>query len=285
MSHHRFHAFVLAAVTAIAGCIALDGSRRAELPVAYTRWTPPFVVRTSFPVAENDPLVTNLLALREQIVATLDTPHPSGIIEVYIFDERSSFERFVRGQYPNLPARRAFFIAQGSRRIVYTSRGESLDEDLRHEAAHALLHATVGTVPLWLDEGLAEYFERPQSDNGWHGDHVRELQASPFRPGLARLERLRDVGEMSRPDYREAWAWVHSLLHGSPESRKLLVQYLAEIRAGGSPGPMQPRLNMLGGDADTRVTAHVAQLVRLATPLTLNPRPDAANRQLDSSGR
>ncbi|GIT30210.1 MAG: hypothetical protein Ct9H300mP1_22560 [Planctomycetaceae bacterium] len=32
-------------------------------------------------------------------------------------------------------------------------------EDLRHEFTHGVLHSSLKRVPLWLDEGLAEYFE------------------------------------------------------------------------------------------------------------------------------
>ena len=60
---------------------------------------------------------------------------------------------------PSCPPRRAFFLAQGSQRVVYTYSSPRLEEDLRHEATHALLRGAFGDLPLWLDEGLAEYFE------------------------------------------------------------------------------------------------------------------------------
>ena len=58
--------------------------------------------------------------------------------------------------------RRAFFLAQGSRQVVYTYFNPQLEVDLRHEATHALLHLAIAELPLWLDEGLAEYFEVPE---------------------------------------------------------------------------------------------------------------------------
>jgi hypothetical protein len=48
--------------------------------------------------------------------------------------------------------------------MVFAYRGEDFETDLRHECTHALLNAALPVVPLWLDEGLAEYFEvLPQS--------------------------------------------------------------------------------------------------------------------------
>ncbi len=89
-------------------------------------------------------------------------------IEVYILNDRQDFEHFLKFYYPELPPRRAFFIAKGSQRVVYTFASPRLEEDLRHEATHALLRGAFGDLPLWLDEGLAEYFEndltRPDAD-------------------------------------------------------------------------------------------------------------------------
>ena len=50
--------------------------------------------------------------------------------------------------------------------MVYTYWGNRIQQDLRHELTHAILHSVLKDVPLWLDEGLAEYFEVP---HGWKG--------------------------------------------------------------------------------------------------------------------
>ena len=56
------------------------------------------------------------------------------------------------------PGGRSFW-RRDSERVVYTYSSPRLEEDLRHEATHALLRGSFGDLPLWLDEGLAEYFE------------------------------------------------------------------------------------------------------------------------------
>jgi hypothetical protein len=38
---------------------------------------------------------------------------------------------------------------------------------LRHEVVHAQLHAAVGCTPIWLDEGLAQWFENQTPDREW----------------------------------------------------------------------------------------------------------------------
>src|SRR4029077_19379610 len=148
---------------------------------------------------------------------------------------------FLMFYYPELPPRRAFFLAQGSRRVVYTFLGDRLQEDLRHEATHALLNVAVGDIPLWLDEGLAEYFERPDDRGGVNPEHLNRLpkdRADGWKRDLVRLESLKDVRQMSPRDYREAWGWVHYLLNASPESKPELLEYLAELRTSPEAGPL-----------------------------------------------
>ena len=93
--------------------------------------------------------------------------------------------------------------------------------DLTAEESHGLLHASLESVPLWLDEGLAEYFEVVSSQPGpVNSDYVRLLGLSlsnGWRPDLRGLEELESVNSMRREHYREAWAWVHYMLHGSDE--------------------------------------------------------------------
>jgi hypothetical protein len=95
------------------------------------------------------------------------------------------------------------------------------------------LHGSVASLPLWLDEGLAEYFESPHEPGGANREHLSLLMSDekePWVPDLVRLEGLADVRQMSPRDYREAWAWVHFLLQGTPENRERLREYLSDLR-------------------------------------------------------
>src|SRR5947199_3220316 len=100
----------------------------------------------------------------------------------------------MRTRYPDLPKRRAFFVAQPRTvggtddLLVYTFWGDRVRQDLRHELTHALLHCVLKDVPLWLDEGLAEYFEVPPGTDGVNPQHLDLVRKGPFAPGLARLE-------------------------------------------------------------------------------------------------
>ena len=144
--------------------------------------------------------------------------------------------------------------------MVYSFRGEQLDEDLRHEVAHALLHGVIRDLPLWLDEGLAEYFESPTAAGGIHAQHLLELHSAiqqGWHPSLTRLETLTQVGQMTRDDCREAWGWIRFLLHGSPEGRRVLVSYLADLRTGDVSEPLRSRLFRSVPRADAPLIQHL----------------------------
>ena len=96
------------------------------------------------------------------------------------------------------------------------------------------------TVPLWLDEGLAEYFEVPGAEPGTVNNEyaVRLARAvqSGWRPDIHRLERLEKVEQMHRADYRESWAWVHFMLHSTPDGKQVLLDYLQSLQRTDHPG-------------------------------------------------
>ncbi len=217
---------------------------------------------------ENAALLKELEQLPEQVYRELRLPDGTNLIYVYLFSDRQRFDQYMQAHFKNLPNRRAFFMARtderrGDELTVYTYWGDRIREDLRHELTHALLHSVLKDVPMWLDEGLAEYFEVPPDLKGLNYRHLSALRPStggPWTPDLARLERLTQVKDMSPADYREAWAWTHMMLHGSPEVRKVLLDYLQELRHTPNPGPFLPRLEAVVSSPNDLLKQHIALL-------------------------
>jgi hypothetical protein len=256
--------FVFAA--AIAGCATLGGEQGQTLvPTKYQTRTGPYVVFTNFSMATDAPAIRHLQSLDRQIQETLNLridpgDHP---IEVYVLSDKKAFTHFLTFYYPELPPRRAFFLAQGPRRVVYTYLGERLEEDLRHEATHALLHVAVSEMPLWLDEGLAEYFEGPDERGGVNPEHLARLpqdRSQGWKPDLPRLEALKDVRQMSPRDYRESWAWVHYLLHGPAADKQALLAYMDELRNDPAAAPLSARLQENDTEAAPHMLAHLDKI-------------------------
>lgn len=233
-------------------------------PVTHSVRAGNFVIRSDFAIAEDAPIIRELEQLQEDISETLQLPPPRDSVVVYLFSGESAYRRYMRRTWPSLPPRRAYFIGTSRELAVYSFHGPRVEEDLRHELTHGQLHATLRTVPLWLDEGLAEYFEVKGSTAGApHPEHLKSLQRLAHRdwkPSVKRLESIVDFQKFDRQDYAESWGWVHLLLHGSPEQKETLVGYLNELRDTASPGSFHQRLESAGGPGTHQLTAWVSRL-------------------------
>lgn len=244
-------------------------SSAARLPSQSQLRVSQFVFLSDLELKKDLPLFQELAALREQVLRELHLPASDALIQVYVFEDRETYEAYMKSKYPDLPNRRAFFVAQprgltGTEDLlVYTYWSDRVQEDLRHELTHALLHSVLKDVPLWLDEGLAEYYEVPPDCQGVNQKHVDNiLSKGEFNPDLSRLETLGDVKQMDSAEYREAWAWVHLMLRGSSEGKKVLVAYLKDLRAKDKAGPISPRLEAVMPGMNEALVEHVRMLSR-----------------------
>lgn len=238
-----------------------------------------FVFLSDFELKQDLPIFQDLSKLRDQVYKELQLPPANTVVQVYVFEDRDRYERYMRTRYPELPKRRAFFVAQPRSvggvedLLVYTYWGERIREDLRHELTHALLHSVLKDVPLWLDEGLAEYFEVGTELHGVHQQHLEQIrQGPPLQPDLTRLEQLSQVQQMSPAEYREAWAWVHLMLRDRAEGKTVLVKYLQQLRSNPNPGPLQPRLAEVFTNPAATLENHLAHIE------SMPPRSRAASR-------
>jgi hypothetical protein len=201
-------------------------------------------------------------------------------VEIYVLDDHNAFAHFLKFHFPELPPRRAFFLAQGSRRVVYTYSSPRLEEDLRHEATHALLRGAYGDLPLWLDEGLAEYFEKDltrTSPGHERVDHLADDLRRGWAPNITRLEALADIREMTPRDYREAWAWVDLFLNGPTAERSTFLAALETLKGE----PTQFRLEDKGANNE-RLVAHIKDLQSRSLTIAA-PVADSAVRLQDKS--
>jgi hypothetical protein len=222
-----------------------------------------------FDLPKDDPVFLDIDALPDQISSELKLPPGNAIVQVFLFDTQERYERFMFtpkvGRYWKQPPRRAYFFAEprigGADELkIYTYMGDHLRTDLRHELTHAILHSVLKDVPLWLDEGLAGYFELPPTNDGVNPQHLETLRRGPFQPDLGRLEKLDQVKQMEKPEYRESWAWVHFMLHSTPGARKVLQEYLQALRTNPAPGPLLPKLKEAVPEPDQALEDHLGQI-------------------------
>ncbi len=220
---------------------------RGGVPGGWTdsRAMGPFVCWADFPLAEVQPLLDELGQLQADLTDTLGVPAASERIHIYLLHDKAVYSQFLAHNFPKVEYRRALYVKEDGPGLVLAHRGPDLAVDLRHECTHALLHAVLPFVPLWLDEGLAKYFEAPRAQRAYGHPYLSTL---PWKGGLVavqsaeELERKTSLGDMGTAEYRSAWAWVHFLLHGSPQGREELIGYLADLRVGRATASFSSRL-------------------------------------------
>ncbi|MHC4399322.1 MAG: DUF1570 domain-containing protein [Planctomycetota bacterium] len=266
---HRLGILATLAGLLVGGCVQPLTSR-VTLPAAYAVVRDQLVVHSDFALPAKHRLLEELNARRTDLRDRLDVPLSDEPIDVYLFRDADRFAGFIRLHYPDFPPRRAYFLKTDTRLQVYAQWCDQVAEDLRHEVTHGYLHSVVPNVPLWLDEGLAEYFESPRGSRGMNRRHLSQLAQrlaeGPWQPDLKRLERLARPFDITQDQYAESWAWVHFLLEGAPRHRTLLPEYLGDLRRNGSAEPLSSRLARRFADPNRALVAHVARLTATAAP-------------------
>ena len=100
-------------------------------------------------------------------------------------------------------------------------------------------------LPLWLNEGLADYYSSFEIDAGGRAvifgraipGHYNELSTNGWMPLTALLATTRTspaYNENARRGvfYAESWLLVHMMLHGDPDRRPAFARYIRELSAG-----------------------------------------------------
>ena len=109
-----------------------------------------------------------------------------------------------------------------------SSTPEYLWKTLQHEGFHQFVHSVIGgSIPVWLNEGMAEYFgEAVFTGTGFvtgvvpprRAERVKAMiaagQYTPF-PELMTMSHQTWNGAMATANYDQAWSMVHFLAHAS----------------------------------------------------------------------
>jgi len=266
------------AAVVVSGC-TVPWTTQLVLPARHTLVRNQLVIHSDFPLPATHRLLEELAARRGDLQEQLGLPGSEEPIHVFLFESPEAFRAFVGLYHPGFPSRRAFFLETDTRLEVYAQWGDWVAEDLRHEVTHGYLHSVVPHLPLWLDEGLAEYSEGPRGTHGVNPSHLEVLRQrmarGDWRPDLARLERFEPTRDMSQEDYAECWAWVHFLLESGPEHRAMLREYLADVRRNGSgtAAPISWRWKARLREAAAALLAHLDGLLARDAGQPPSPRP------------
>jgi tetratricopeptide (TPR) repeat protein len=196
-------------------------------------------------------LATDLEAL-ESLLAGLNpddaAPAPPRAA-VLVFAGADTFSVFAPAAGSGEPAAvSGFFLSHphGDFIVASAAAEPEVRRVLYHEALHRFVRHRLPEAPLWLNEGLAEFYSTLEVGRGeaWVGrpvvEHVVRLQREPRRP----LAELLEVDAVSHADldgarqsafYTEAWALVHYLLAGDDDGRAPIASYAGLLRSGEDP--------------------------------------------------
>jgi len=241
-------------------------------PDQHVAW--PFICHADFRLDSYRSLLQEMAQLEGDLNRILGVDRAREPVQMYLFDKKSTYQRYMKQYFPSVPYRRALFVKNRGPGMVFAYRNHSFDVDLRHESTHALLHASLPMVPLWLDEGLAEYFEMPPRKRAFDHPHLAKLKWNirfGTYPTMEKLENIHQLKDLGEREYRYAWAWVHFMLHGPPQAHKQLIHFLADIQAHAPPGVLSRRLEREVPNLERRFIKHFKQWKRPAA--TANSRP------------
>jgi hypothetical protein len=253
----RFHTrlFAATAFLAVAG-----GTVSAEW--VDERRAGPFELRSEFPLRDEEgrSLVREMEQLKNDVERLLAIKATDDPIQVSLFAGVRSYREHLSQRVPEGMNRPALFVKGADMARVYVYRRRGYATDVRHECTHAVLHNALPFVPLWLDEGLAEYFETPSAERASGSPYLGPLKRAimfRWKPNLQRLEVLEELSDMHDDEYRESWAWVHFMLHGPQNVRQVLSDYLYDIEQGELGRPLSARLAAVAPDYNQQLVRHL----------------------------
>lgn len=124
---------------------------------------------------------------------------------------------------------------------------EGLHSVVFHEYVHLLLSLNFGPLPLWLNEGLAEFYAHTSIESArvmvgraapWHIALLRDRALVPLDEFFAADQRSRHYNEADRASifYAQSWAMTHWLILGNKgENRDRLKRLVRRLNSGATP--------------------------------------------------
>ena len=241
-------------------------------------------------------------------IESLFATHPTQPLRIFLFSSEKEFRDFAPS-----PTAAGFFQTGRERDYIVLHAGASPERVIAHEYIHALLNRSPVPLPLWFEEGTAEFYSTVQFPRGnlLVGTpipaHLATLASAPWLDSAtlsAVAPRVLDERTRSGVFYAQSWALVHMLnlapnyRPGTPRFAELLASgsdptasfeqafgrpleralsdlrnYVRQVNPAALAGPATPPATAAAG----ALTAVDAQLARADLALSTN-HPDAARR-------
>jgi tetratricopeptide (TPR) repeat protein len=178
----------------------------------------------------------------------LNSPVPT---YVFVFKNAAALQPYLRTFNGQPLSSAGYFLSTQWANYVAVNGDRRGDEKgiVYHEYLHYVLRNNYASLPLWLHEGLAEYYStfavgKDEARIGLpvqqHVDWLRQHPLIPLAALLAVDERSPEYNESSRRGafYAESWALVHYLISGNPERRRQAAELLRLAQTGTLPAKL-----------------------------------------------
>lgn len=196
----------------------------------------------------------------------------SSALPIMVFRDKRSFEPFMPRANGRIVEAAGMFV-EGPDSVYIAIRLDGGDASYRsvfHEYTHLLLRRVFPDAPLWLHEGLAEYYStlRITDDRsaliGYPvAAHIRLLQqrSMPLTQMFAATDRSPEyTGETAARLllYAQAWAMVHHAFQSKPQLGSQMIELAKKLVAGGNAEESVRSLyGMSLADLELRLTGYV----------------------------
>ncbi len=165
-------------------------------------------------------------------------------VQVIVFRDAALFNEYAP-RWRGLRDEVAGYFQPGPdrRRLLFVDDPGRTPGVAQHEFTHALFDAAMPELPLWLNEGLAEYFStfeaegmlaqagRPLSAHlDWLAGHT--LLPLPELFAIAQNSAVYHEGDRRGTFYAQSWALTHMILSGTGDDLGRLERCLVAVREG-----------------------------------------------------
>ncbi len=237
----------------VTSCLVLAAASVAGQPGMTGPWvqarSPHFHVVGNADAAKVKALTEKLERFHQAMDQTFLRPvHPVIPSTVILMKSQAALRPFSRLSPDGEPVTAQGFMQAGPERmyLVVNLGPATAERTAFHEYTHLLVNLKFGSVPLWLNEGLANYFQTIRlwdshfSLGEWRPDYEQTLRQMGFIP----LHVLADVEEDSpyynreerlQRFYAQSWLLVHYLLHGEQGRHRKGLEVLLELLRDGVP--------------------------------------------------
>lgn len=219
-------------------------------PREKNRWTTLAIDELTIYSSANDSttrsIASGLVRLRDAlaIVTKLKVRSPLPT-RVYIFGDQRSFATYCEAAIGRSDRLSGVFLShRDGNHVLIDASARGVDHVVYHELTHYFLRNTVPTeVPLWFNEGLAEFYSTftARNDSVEVGlpvdEHLAWLRTQPLIPlkdlfAINHDSKEYHEGNRQGVFYAESWALVHYMMIGNSERRAQLGMYVGLIASG-----------------------------------------------------